>query len=330
MAPFSDVTPPMSSQRPGGVSTIDTHYMYPGRAAAYLVADGDEAAFIDAGTRFSVPYLMQALEAAGLGPDHVKFIIVTHVHLDHCGGAAALARECPGATVLCHPRSERHLIDPSKLVASATPVYGAEQFAKLYGEIEPIAAARVRSVADGESVALGGRSLEFLDTPGHAKHHVSVLDRKANAMFTGDAFGLCYPPLQRGTRPYLNYVCSPPQFEPEAARVVIRRIMATQVGRVYVTHFGPCDAVQEGGEQLLRMVDEFDEAVNRAAATTLEGPRLLTYCAEQALEITQRELRACGLDTEDRKIMKWALSEHSVTSQGLELLARERRAAARA
>jgi glyoxylase-like metal-dependent hydrolase (beta-lactamase superfamily II) len=319
----------MTSERPGGVTTIDTHYMYPGRAAAYLVVDGDEAAFVDAGTRYSIPYLMQALESSGLGPDRVKFLIITHVHLDHCGGAAALARKCPRATVLCHSRSERHLVDPSKLVASATPVYGAEQFAKLYGEIEPIEAGRVRSVADGESVGLGRRTLEFLDTPGHAKHHISVLDRRADAMFTGDAFGLCYPPLQHGTRPYLNYVCSPPQFEPEAAKGVIRRIMATGVGRVYVTHFGACDAVQEGGAQLLRMVDEFNEVVDRAAATALEGAPLLAYCAEQALEITQRELRTCGLDPADREIMKWALSEHSVTSQGIELLARERRAARR-
>jgi len=310
-----------------GVSTIDAHYMYPGRAATYLVVDTGEAAFIDAGTRFSVPYMMQALSEVGRSPADVRYIIITHVHLDHCGGAAALARACPEAQLLCHPRSERHLIDPAKLVASATPIYGAEQFAKLYGEIESIPAARVRSVADGETLCLGRRSFEFLDTPGHAKHHVSILDRTADAMFTGDAFGLCYPYLQRGTKPYLNYVCSPPQFEPDAARQVVRRIMATKVGRVYVTHFGACDTVQEGGELLLRVLDIFDDAVDRAAATDLEGPQLLAYCADQALDIAKRELQGCGLDTSDPEVMRWALSEHSVTSQGIQLLAMERRAA---
>jgi glyoxylase-like metal-dependent hydrolase (beta-lactamase superfamily II) len=309
-----------------GVTTVDAHYMYPGRAATYLIVDSGEAAFIDAGTRYSVPHMLQALAEAGRAPGDVKYIIVTHVHLDHCGGAASLARACPNAQVLCHPRSERHLIDPTKLVASATPVYGVEKFAQLYGEIESIPAARVRAVNDGESVSLGQRSFGFLDTPGHAKHHVSVWDRTADTMFTGDAFGLSYPYLQRGTRPYFNYVCSPPQFEPEAARQVIRRIMATHVGRVCVTHFGPNDRVQEGGEQLLRMLDEFDAATNRAAATDLDGQRLLAYCADEALRITSGELRACGLDTADPEVMRWALSEHSVTSQGIQALALERRA----
>lgn len=316
------MTPP--PQR--GITTVDAHYMYPGRAAAYLVEDSGEAAFVDAGTRYSVPHLLEALRAAGRAPEDVKYLIVTHVHLDHSGGAAELAKACSRAEVLCHGRSERHLVDPTKLIASATPIYGAEQFATLYGVIEPIPAGRVRAVAEGESVKLGGRTLEFLDTPGHAKHHISILDRTAEAVLAGDAFGLCYPYLQRGKKPYMNYVCSPPQFEPEVAKVVVKRIMDLGVKRVYVTHFGPCDAVREGGEQMLRMLDFFNEAVNRAAATDLEGPRLLAFCAEEALQITKRELRESGLDTEDPEVMRWALSEHSVTSQGVALLASGRRA----
>jgi len=315
---------PFPAQR--GITTVDAHYMYPGRAATFLIEDRGEAAFVDAGTRHSVPHMMAALETAGRAPEDVKYLIVTHVHLDHSGGAAALARACPRAEVLCHGRAERHLVDPAKLVASATPIYGADQFAKLYGVIEPIAADRVRAVAEGESVTLGGRTLEFLDTPGHAKHHISILDRTADAILTGDAFGLCYPYLQRGKKPYLNYVCAPPQFEPDVAKVVVRRIMDLGVGRAYVTHFGPCDAVREGGEQLLRVLDLFNEAVERAAATDLDGPRLLAFCAEDALQIAKRELRVSGLDPEDAEVMRWALSEHSVTSQGLALLASERRA----
>lgn len=309
-----------------GIHTVDAHYMYPGRAAAYLIEDKGEAAFVDAGTRFSVPHLMAALKAAGRAPEDVKYIIVTHVHLDHSGGAPELAKACPRAEVLCHGRAERHLVDPTKLIASATPIYGADKFDKLYGVIEPIPAARVRSVAEGESIGLGGRSLEVLDTPGHAKHHISILDRTADAILTGDAFGLSYPYLQRGKKPYCNYVCAPPQFEPDVAKVVVKRIMDLGVGRAYVTHFGPCDAVQEGGEQLLRVLDLFNEAVDRAAATDLEGQKLLAYCADEALQITKSELRVSGLDTDDPEVMRWALSEHSVTSQGVALLASERRA----
>jgi glyoxylase-like metal-dependent hydrolase (beta-lactamase superfamily II) len=317
----------MTSESQRGITTVDVQYMYAGRAAAYLIEDRGEAAFVDTGTRFSVPHLMDALKGAGRAPEDVKYLIVTHVHLDHSGGAPELAKACPRAQILCHGRAERHLIDPAKLIASATPIYGADKFGSLYGVIEPIDAARVRSVAEGESVTVGGHTLEFLDTPGHAKHHISVLDRAADAILTGDAFGLSYPYLQRGRKPYCTYVCAPPQFEPDVAKVVVKRIMNLGVSRAYLTHFGPCDAVREGGEQLLRVLDLFDAAVDRAATTDLEGQRLLAFCAEESLQIMKRELLESGLDVGDPEVMRWALSEHSVTSQGIALLASERRAA---
>lgn len=310
------------------VTTIDVQYMHPGRAAAFLLADSGEAAFIDSGTRFSVPYLLDALKPHGLEPAAVRYLLITHVHLDHSGGAAELAKACPSATVICHPKSERHLIDPAKLVASATPVYGVDRFAELYGVIEGIPAARVRAIGDGGTLPLGRRTLAFLDAPGHAPHHYCVHDVDANEMFTGDAYGLSYPQLQRGTRPYFSYVCAPPQFEPDIARATIRRIMATRARRVYVTHFGPSDAVQQGGEQLLEAIDLFDAAADELAATDLVGDAMLARSSELALEITKGELRKCGLDDANAENLRWALSEHSVTSQGVQVLANRRRKAA--
>lgn len=310
------------------VRTIDAQYIYPGRAAAYLLADSGEAAFIDSGTRYSVPHMMRALGEAGLAPEQVRYLLITHVHLDHSGGAAELAKACPQATVICHPKSERHLVDPAKLVASARPVYGDAKFEELYGEIGPIPAERVHAVADGGKLPLGGRTLSFLDSPGHAPHHFCVHDIATNEMFTGDAFGLSYPQLQGGSRPYFSYVCAPPQFEPETARATIRRIMATGVARVHVTHFGPSDAVQMGGEQLLEAVDAFDAAADELAATELEDDALRARSDELCLAITKSELRKCGLDDSDPTILKWALSEHNVTLQGVMVLAMRRRKAA--
>lgn len=308
--------------------TLDAHYMYPGRAAAFLLVDSGEAAFIDSGTRFSVPYMMDALRGAGLAPSQVRYLIITHVHLDHSGGAARLAQECPDATVLCHPKSERHLVDPSRLVASARPVYGDAKFNDLYGEIEGIDPGRVKPIADGGTMPLGRCTLAFLDSPGHAPHHFCVHDLAANEAFTGDAFGLSYPQLQGGTRPFFSYVCAPPQFEPDVARATVRRILALNLRRVYVTHFGPNDAVQLGGEQLLGALDAFDAAADELAATDLEGERMLARSADLCLEITQNELRKCGLNPADPEILRWALSEHSVTSQGVQVLAQKRRTAA--
>lgn len=317
----------MATTTTESISLIDGHYMRPGRAAAYLIQEGDEAAFVDTITRFSAPHFLEALEARGLKPEQVRYLIVTHVHLDHSGGTAELAKHFPHAQILCHPRAERHIIDPAKLVAGATAIYGEDQFTALYGEIEPVAAERVTSLEDEATVALGQRTLRFLHTPGHAKHHFVIEDSATNSMFTGDAFGLCYPQLQHGSRPYLNYVCAPPHFDPEPAKESIRRIMATGVDRVYVTHFGPTDAVKLGGEQLLEVLDTYSAAVDDAAATDLDGDALLEFCAARALAITQDELRKCGLDPEDETVMEWALSEHAVTSQGLCWLAEQRREA---
>ncbi len=310
------------------IRVIDGHYIVPGRAAAYLIKDGEEGAFVDTVTRFSAPHLLAGLEASGLAPEQVRYIIVTHVHLDHSGGTAELAKHCPNARIICHPRAERHLVDPTKLVAGAKEIYGEESFQALYGEIEPITADRVESLEDEATRPLGERTLTFLHTPGHAKHHLVVQDSATNSMLTGDAFGLCYPQLQHGTRPYLNYVCAPPHFDPGPAKESIRRIMTTGVDRVCVTHFGPTEAVTQGGEQLVEVLDKYDAAVNEAAATDLEDEALLAYCGDRALSITKDELRKCGLDPEDEAVTQWALSEHLLTTQGLRVLAEQRREAA--
>ena len=315
----------MATATTNSITTIDGHYQYPGRAAAYLIQDGAEAAFIDNVTRFSVPYLLEALAANGLEPAQVRYLIVTHIHLDHSGGTAELALQCPNAKIVCHPRAARHIIDPTKLVESAKPIYGEEEFERLYGEIGPVEEGRVQSVEDGETLPLGARTLTFLDAPGHARHHIVIQDSATHSMFAGDAFGLHYPGLQQGHRPYLNYVCAPPQFDPGAAKDTIRRILETGVDRVFVTHFGRCDAVKQGAEQLIACLDLYDALVDEVAQTELEGDALLEECSQNALEIMEDQLRTCGLDPQDPAVTKWAGAEHAITSQGLAVLAERRR-----
>lgn len=307
------------------ITTIDGHYQYAGRAAAYLIVDDGEAAFIDNATRFSVPYLLDALASRGLQPGQVRYLIVTHVHLDHCGGTAELLKHCPNAKVICHPRAAKHIIDPTRLVESAKPIYGEEKFNKLYGEIDAVDETRVESMEDTATLPLGSRTLTFLDSPGHARHHFAVQDSATNSMFAGDAFGVCYPQLQHGARPYLNYVCAPPQFDPSAAKSTIRRIVDSGVDRVFVTHFGQCDAIRQGAEQLLNCLDLYDVLVDEAAASDLEGDALLEECTRRALDIMTNQLNMCGLDLQGPGVTKWATSEHAITSQGLAVLAGRRR-----
>lgn len=307
------------------ITTIDGHYIRPQRAAAYLVVDGDEAAFVDNVTRYSVPDLLKTLKEQGLSPEQVRYAIVTHVHLDHSGGTAELVKHCPNATVIAHPRAGRHIVDPTRLVASAKGVHGAELFDKTYGEIEPVDENRVRIVEEGETLPLGNRTFTFYDTPGHAKHHLVVHDSATNSMLTGDAFGLAQRRLQEGERPHLSYVCSPPDFDPAAAKASLRKILNSGADRVFLTHYGEFNALEEGVEQLDASLDAFDAIANAAAATDLEGQALLDYCTEKTQAQLLEEVRAAGLDPADEDVFYWATAELPVSAQGIAWLAQQRR-----
>ncbi|NJK88090.1 MAG: MBL fold metallo-hydrolase [Myxococcales bacterium] len=203
------------------IVTIDCDYTMPRYAAAYLLVHEGRAAFVDNNTALAVPLLLKALADRGLSPEQVELCIITHVHLDHAGGSSALMKACSNATLVAHPRAARHVIDPSKLIASAQQVYGEARFRELYGEIEPIAEERVQSVEDGSSVDFAGRKLLFLHTRGHANHHFVVVDEASSAIFTGDAFGLCYPDIsERGLFAFPS--TSPTDFDAPLARDAVR------------------------------------------------------------------------------------------------------------
>lgn len=278
-----------------GITTIDCHYIYPRVAAAYLVVDGDEAAFVENNTVFAVPHLLRALGEQGRQGEDVRWIIITHVHLDHAGGTAELLENCPNATVLAHPRAARHIIDPTRLVKSARAVYGEEQFAKLYGEIVPIPAERVRTMDDGTDVELGSRRLSFFNTKGHANHHFCVFDEKASAVFTGDSFGIAYPDLQNGTRPVLYPSTTPTDFDAQEARLSVERILATGARSLYPTHFGEFTDLNEGREQMLSGLDKMEAIMLEARATDLTEADLQDFCERRVKAYFEEKMKASGL-----------------------------------
>lgn len=233
--------------------TIDCDVL-PKFTAAYLRVAGDEAAFIETHTGHAVPRLLRALDEHGLRPEQVRYVVVTHAHLDHAAGASTLIARCPNATLLAHPRAARHLIDPSKLVASATSVYGAARFGELYGTIDPIPAARVRALDDGETFELGGATLQVIHTAGHAKHHFIVDDPKTDSVYTGDTFGLVYPALQRGVR-FALATTSPTDFDPVEARKSIERVRTLGRAAACLTHFDEVRDLDVVAGQLHRWID---------------------------------------------------------------------------
>lgn len=295
--------------------TVDTHYVMPQLAAAYLRVEGKEAAFIEVNTTHAVPYLLAALRDAGRTPEDVKFIIVTHVHLDHAGGTSALLEVCPNATVVAHPRAARHLIDPSRLVASARQVYGDEAFDELYGSIEPIDASRVRTMEDGEAVQLGDATLKFLHTRGHANHHFVVHDEKQNVVFTGDTFGLVYPALQKAKR-FAIASTSPTDFDGPAAIASVKRIMALEPRAVALTHFGLYEDVAAIGEQLLRWLEVSSKLFDEGKASGDElGTLEQRFKWKLEGEMGGAAQRSGLVPTaEDKKLMKFDLE---LNAQGL-------------
>jgi len=307
------------------IVTIDTHYLDRNEfAAAYLLIEGDRAAFIDNNTNAAVPRLLAALDEHGLRPDQVAYVIITHVHLDHAGGTSALAAACPEATVIAHPRAAPHVIDPARLVESASAVYGAEEFRRIYGTIEPVPAERVRRMEDGEVLAFGTRALQFLHTRGHANHHFCVADSATDAIFTGDAFGLVYPALQQDG-PFGMPSTSPTDFEPSLARDAVRRLVAAKPACLYPTHFGRVTAIETIAGQLLRHLD-FAEGLLESAATGDPPEAAITErCRRRIRDYLHGALDARGNLGRDPET--WALLEMDIelNAQGIAFAAAKRR-----
>ena len=221
-----------------GITVIDTGYLRDRLAALYLVVEGDEAALIETGTAHTAARVSEVLAAKGLVPEQIRFVIPTHVHLDHAGGASAMLDLCPNAELIVHPRGARHMIDPSKLVASAKDVYGEPAFEQMYGKVEPIDPRRVRTVEDQECLTLGDRVLEFDDTPGHARHHFCIYDAASNGWFTGDTFGVSYENFLIDGHRFVMPTTTPVQFDPDALVTSIERLMSYDPEVAYLTHFG--------------------------------------------------------------------------------------------
>lgn len=284
--------------------TIDAD-VTPRFTACYLRLAGQECAFVEAHTAHALPRLLAALADAGRRPEDVRWIVITHAHLDHAAGASALVAACPRATLVTHPRAAKHLVDPAKLVAGAKAVYGEARFRSLYGEVAPIPAERVRALADGESFELGGATLTAWHTSGHAFHHLVVDDPATDTVYTGDTFGLVYPALQAHGRFALPST-SPTGFEAVEARKSLDKVLSLGRRTVCPTHYGAWEDPAAIAAQVRRFVDRADAWVEEAARTTDPQPilearlahRWRTAIAEEAPRFGAAENALLALDVE--------------------------------
>jgi glyoxylase-like metal-dependent hydrolase (beta-lactamase superfamily II) len=250
---------------PKGIVAIDTDYVRPAFDASHLIIEAGRAAFVDTGTSFAVPLLLDALAQYGLTPADVDYVFLTHVHLDHAGGAGALLQQLPSAQAVIHPRGASHLIDPAKLIAGTKAVYGEEAYRKIYGEIVPIAADRVIVADDNAVIELGGRPLQMLFTEGHARHHYCLWDSKSASMFSGDSFGVSYRELDGPAGPFVFPSSTPIDFDPQAAKDSIKRIMSYKPEFAYLTHYSRITVSEQVEHELTQGIDFLVELADKFA-----------------------------------------------------------------
>lgn len=290
-----------------GIHTIDTGFHRDRFDAAYLLVHEGRAAFVDTGTNFGVPRLLGALEALGLARDAVDWVIPTHVHLDHAGGVGTLMQHLPAARVLVHPRGARHMIDPSALYQGALAVYGQAEMDRSYGRLVGVDAQRVVASSDGMVVELAGRPLRLIDTPGHAKHHHCIWDEASRGWFTGDTFGLSYREFDTARGAWILPTSTPVQFEPEALRASVGRLLEAGPRWVYLTHYSRVGEVERLAAQMLGLMDEMlrigralQSAPDRHAALCRElGALYAASLREHGSPMTEAEIAdSLALDIE--------------------------------
>lgn len=306
------------------IQVIDCYYFEPEHAASFLLVEGNEAVFIENNTVHAIPRLMEALKQRGLAPESVRYLIITHLHLDHGGGTSALVRQCPNATVLAHPRAVRHLVDPSRLIEGVKAVYGEAEFERLYAPITSIDGSRVHGVQDGEVVSFGTRNLTFLHTPGHAHHHVCIHDSGSNGVFTGDTFGVEYNAKRQTHHPFLLCSTAPTDFDPAAMRSSIQRILDTGAERVYLTHYGELRDVVAGAESLGRSLADMEQLLNAATDSDLREDALQQFCRDGMRNAFHEQAQRCGASLSDSE---WSSLERgiAINAQGIAYVASRRR-----
>jgi glyoxylase-like metal-dependent hydrolase (beta-lactamase superfamily II) len=246
-----------------GITAIDTEYVRPQMDASHVVVAGSRAAIVDTGPNTAVPLILAALAKLDVAPDAVDFLFLTHVHLDHAGGAGALMQALPNATCVVHPRGAPHMIDPSKLIVGTRAVYGEELYARLYGEILPIARERIAVTTDAQRFEMAGRVFECVHTPGHALHHQAIVDLGTNGIFTGDTFGLSYREFDTARGPWITPTTTPTQFDPAQLKASIVRLMQFKPRKLYLTHYSEVGDCARLANDMYDAIDEFAKIARR-------------------------------------------------------------------
>jgi len=297
-----------------GISAVDGEYDRPLQTSVHLIVEDGQAAIIDPCVNRSVPRILEALAEKGLGPADVRWVILTHIHLDHAGGTGLLVSKLPNARVTVHPRGARHMIDPSRLVEGTVAIYGEAETRRIYGDILPVPADRIVETPDEAAVQLAGREFLFLDSPGHARHHVVVRDSRSGHIFAGDTFGLSYRELDSNGRQYIMPTTSPVQWDPVAHHESVDMMLARNPEAIYVTHYSQVRDVPRLGADLHRLIDAHRDV---ALAHKDAGPARHERLRQGVTEIILREAERYRWPFSRERVLQVLDLDIELNAQGL-------------
>ena len=300
-----------------GISALDSGFFRKRLDAIHFIIEDGHAAIVDTGINASVPLVLEALSTKGLRPEDVDYIFLTHIHLDHAGGASQLMRRLPNAKLTVHPRGARHMADPSKLWAATVEVYGEEVATRNYGEIIPIAKERIIETPHAFTLDLRGRGFTFYDTPGHAKHQVAIRDSRSGHLFVGDTCGLAYTEVETDGKRFSFPTSSPSQFDPVALHASLELIASLKPAALYLTHYAQIRDVPRILGDLHRLIDAHVEMARKVGATGVKGAerqaRLMDGMAQMILSERDRH----GWKLTDAQTLDVFVIDHELNAQGL-------------
>jgi glyoxylase-like metal-dependent hydrolase (beta-lactamase superfamily II) len=305
---------PLTTYFGHGISAVDTDYVRPLLDASHVILRNGRAAFVDTGTSHSVPNLLTGLLSAGALPDQVDWVFLTHIHLDHAGGAGELMRHLPNAKLVVHPRGAAHMVDPAKLIAGTKAVYGDAEFARLYGEIPAIPAERVIQASDGMKLRLGQSEFELIHTPGHALHHYSIVDRDSEGVFTGDTFGISYRIFDTAKGPFIFPATTPVHFDPVQAHASLDRIMSHRPKQAFLTHYS-----RVGNLEILAkdMHEGIDAHVRIAESVQGSGEARLQELKQKIHAWLTQRVREHGCTLDQATVDTWLEMDTDLNAKGL-------------
>lgn len=298
------------------IEIIDSTLIRKSFAGTYLIEDNGEAALIEMSTSHALPHILERLAKFEIDLEQVKYLFVTHIHLDHAGGAGSLLSRLPNAKLVVHPSGSKHMIDPSKLIQGANMVYGEEVVKKDYGDVLPIDSNRIICCEDGQDFNIGKKKLRTIYTPGHARHHITIYDKKTSGMFTGDSLGLCYPEMEVNGNKFYQPTTTPTAFEYDKMIDSIEKMFTYNPKIIYFTHYGSSNEPMEVKKQILGRLNDYR---NMVYSTDTQGNDRVKQLKEKLAQYYIKEAVNHGTNMTKHEILKLFDIDINLNAMGLAL-----------